>query len=59
MVVSEKEKKNMMFVWYHVIKKDGSPFKMENNGVKQQRNQTAKQTKKKMTNFFKMENNGV
>ena len=40
-------------------KKDGSPFKMENNGVKQQRNQTAKQTKKKMTNFFKMENNGV
>ena len=32
---------------------------MENNGVKQQRNWTAKQMKKKMTNFFKMENNGV
>lgn len=58
LVISEKEKKNMMFVWYHVIKKDGSPFKMENNGVEQQRNWTAKQTKK-MTNFFRMENNGV
>ena len=32
---------------------------MENNGVKQQRNWTAKQTKKKMKIFFKMENNGV